>query len=1306
MKNKKTSNKSPAQLKSRLMAALAMLLVASVLMGSTTYAWLVLSIAPEVTGITTNIGANGSLEIALLNTETRQNMSTIRSGKVGESLAARNLGANITWGNLVDLNDASYGLDNIVLMPARLDAVGNEDGTGYTVSSGLLSIPTYGYDGRVIDVTADAVSTVYNNGEFAYVPAAQTYGVRAIGTSENLTEQASALAMAKSNITTYTNSAVNAASGSLTNNGNALVNDIIAGYVLNPDSLFDDADLGIIKSMINDLNDAANYIDLALRQGLVAVVASVEGNQDNFVLYRNQIIDTENELSGLIDTMTEAKVTVPDSFVEWVASLDNIKNNLNQAQINCDALNNGSYTWEQLRGALDLLMNLTYVLINDTPYPEFDKSQAGELMGGDNSITLAPGSGVFADVADFAGNITAMVSTIMGNVEITTATNPASVYLVVLYESIKNLEAAGDATGTQSVALSNTYGYALDLAFRCSSESELLLQTAGAQRIYEDSASLATQGGGSYMEFAITDSVTQTILLMDAVRVAFVDDAGKLLGVAKLNTSNRQSTETTIKAPLYLYGFSFSEEDGSMVMGERKLTSNAITTLQRNVAKAVTVVVWLDGDLVDNSMVSGEAETSMSGMLNLQFASSADLVPARNTDLLNVTTNPGDLIEKIAKEKPTYEAGQLYYSSVSWNAYTAAYNRAVAVSQSENANGSQIWNAISELNDAKNALEAPSHVALRKLITDVRYIMGKTDDLISISIIDEFGDYNVLTEEYTAEQFKNRVTDSAVYHVDSEKNIRPEGDGLNSYVYTNESWEVLAGVLYRAEQLCANAKATEAEIDSMMTALDTAFDALDPGAYYFPYDYAGTLYYYGVPKSEYDDTYGKWFDANFVPVVSDRTILNLDAFAEPATVAQIILTEKYDEGEDFIEWNVDSVMPYVQLNDIIYPTFAGDEIIGLKMVRDADYFYAEAMNDTHIEALNALIKIVKDNELTVDITSAEEILKRETLTDADEAQNIIDSLTAEVVNALDEKNPSEPEEELVSADLITVMTKAVDAAQEVIDANKPGKDENGNDLPVDENIAALIEAKESVAALITSDNVLASTAQDALDKLNEQLVANDKDEVTIANTIPHSIPTDISDIIELVYTKEYPLILSGKTGETTLSVIGVTKKGVVFRASTDVKIYTAANLAEINDSVIEVNVGDTLDLSAYLMWDEDRSELEFKLGNAVRDEETGKVTITTTERSKTWTWASSDIKLATVSDGNSVGTVKGVKAGTVTIEVSIETDAGNVYTTSCVVTVNPKPEKPAEPEVTDPSEPEVTEPSEPEATDPSEPENP
>ena len=52
-------------LRRRLVAALALLMVAVVLAVSTTYMWLTLSVRPEVSGIVTRVGANGSLEIAL-----------------------------------------------------------------------------------------------------------------------------------------------------------------------------------------------------------------------------------------------------------------------------------------------------------------------------------------------------------------------------------------------------------------------------------------------------------------------------------------------------------------------------------------------------------------------------------------------------------------------------------------------------------------------------------------------------------------------------------------------------------------------------------------------------------------------------------------------------------------------------------------------------------------------------------------------------------------------------------------------------------------------------------------------------------------------------------------------------------------------------------------------------------------------------------------------------------------------------------------------------------------------------------------
>ena len=92
MKHQEKKQERPQGLKRKLMSALAMLLVSTILMSTTSYAWFVLSTAPEVTGIETQVGSNGSLEIALLNTDTRTDMSLIRSG-LGDSIMAGNLAA-------------------------------------------------------------------------------------------------------------------------------------------------------------------------------------------------------------------------------------------------------------------------------------------------------------------------------------------------------------------------------------------------------------------------------------------------------------------------------------------------------------------------------------------------------------------------------------------------------------------------------------------------------------------------------------------------------------------------------------------------------------------------------------------------------------------------------------------------------------------------------------------------------------------------------------------------------------------------------------------------------------------------------------------------------------------------------------------------------------------------------------------------------------------------------------------------------------------------------------------------------------
>ena len=97
----------------KLVAAIAMVLVASIMVVTSSYAWFTLSTAPEVTGINTSVGSNGNLEIAL---------RTGALAQIRNSEGATFPAANNSWGNLVDLSNEMYHLDDITLMPAALTA--------------------------------------------------------------------------------------------------------------------------------------------------------------------------------------------------------------------------------------------------------------------------------------------------------------------------------------------------------------------------------------------------------------------------------------------------------------------------------------------------------------------------------------------------------------------------------------------------------------------------------------------------------------------------------------------------------------------------------------------------------------------------------------------------------------------------------------------------------------------------------------------------------------------------------------------------------------------------------------------------------------------------------------------------------------------------------------------------------------------------------------------------------------------------------------------------------------------------------
>ena len=159
-------------LKERVIAVALLLAISASMLVTVTFAWVALSTSPEVSGVNTSIASNGNLEIALVSGEYAPLAS-----KEGDSNLP-NMERNITWGNLINLADPQYGLENLVLRPALLNTFG------------LVNNPLYGpvYDesGRVIGMNTNFGYSKWEVGmdRFTSVTdsafAGNLYGVRAI----------------------------------------------------------------------------------------------------------------------------------------------------------------------------------------------------------------------------------------------------------------------------------------------------------------------------------------------------------------------------------------------------------------------------------------------------------------------------------------------------------------------------------------------------------------------------------------------------------------------------------------------------------------------------------------------------------------------------------------------------------------------------------------------------------------------------------------------------------------------------------------------------------------------------------------------------------------------------------------------------------------------------------------------------------------------------------------------------------------------------------------------------------------------
>lgn len=156
-------------LKEKLAAAVLVFVMSAAMLVTSTFAWVTLSYNPAVQNVHTAVAANGNLEIALATGE-MESATAPGASKEGDSKLPT-VERNITWGNLINLNDSSYGLKHLVLRPSLLN------------DANLIERPLYGpvydKDGRVIDMNTNFGYSEYDilNSRFT---ATNKLGVRAI----------------------------------------------------------------------------------------------------------------------------------------------------------------------------------------------------------------------------------------------------------------------------------------------------------------------------------------------------------------------------------------------------------------------------------------------------------------------------------------------------------------------------------------------------------------------------------------------------------------------------------------------------------------------------------------------------------------------------------------------------------------------------------------------------------------------------------------------------------------------------------------------------------------------------------------------------------------------------------------------------------------------------------------------------------------------------------------------------------------------------------------------------------------------
>ena len=626
MENKKTTElmSRKSTLKSKLMAAVSMLLVSAIMVSVTTYAWFILSTAPEVKGMSTTVGSNGALEMALVDYAGDLNdiLTNQIKTNVGDSSAAANKkveDSNRTWGNLVDLSGRYYGLSDgkMVLYPSALNLNGSDKNKIGSMDA-MLKYAAYGTDGRVAELKGDTFATKYDSATNIF-QGYNGYGVRAIGTGTKADPVASGFAGAKTNYANAVAAVKSNALTSLNSYGKDLAN-MAVKHGMDDNASYAEADVTIIMNAKDRLVAAAGQIEVAIQQAYNAYYFS-----------KNKTAAPNLEIATIKAAV--ADVTELSSVKDLIGKYEALVNTLNAITKPTASNGDGTYSWSDIQPAIDKLIASSSLQINGKSMTDV-KTAANYVkdhMSDTSSehyqfiqdLLVAPKvdikGGAYCDVANFVGEYASDgFALAVGPFTASNATlnvkqsDTADAYFTAVTVAVNGLPAPAGAGSAENI-LSTAYGYTVDLAFRSNAAGNLKL-TKAVERV--DGATGLPGGGAT---FTVTDG-TDVAKLAKALRVVFINTADNtILGVAGIDTADMTNGNTY---GLHMYNYTVDEDVGTVTLGEKK-TDDSITTLTKDTAKAISTLVYVDGGAVDYAM------DKVTGSLNLQFCTDAELQPMK-----------------------------------------------------------------------------------------------------------------------------------------------------------------------------------------------------------------------------------------------------------------------------------------------------------------------------------------------------------------------------------------------------------------------------------------------------------------------------------------------------------------------------------------------------------------------------------------------------------------------------------------------------------------------------------------------------